>query len=77
MKDPKTIDQQVQILIDRGLIVSDIEIAKEFLNRPISEKQPKLIFEPKSNNFFEFTIDDFRIEDYLDEKISKHIANYF
>ena len=33
MKDPKTIDQQVQILIDRGLIVSDIEIAKEFLNQ--------------------------------------------
>lgn len=41
-----------------------IPIAKEFLQRPISEKQPKLIFEPKSNNFFEFTIDDFRVEDY-------------
>lgn len=41
-----------------------IPIAKEFLNRPISEKQPKLIFEPKSDNFYDFTIDDFRIEDY-------------
>ena len=41
-----------------------ISIAKEFLNRPISEKQPKLIFEPKSNNFFEFTKDDYRKEDY-------------
>ena len=41
-----------------------ISIAKEFLNRPISEKQPKLIFEPKSNNFFEFTIDDFKVVDY-------------
>lgn len=41
-----------------------IEIAKEFLNRPVGETQPKLIFEPKSKNFYDFTIDDFRIEDY-------------
>lgn len=41
-----------------------IPIAKEFLERPVSEKQPKLIFEPKSNNFYDFTIVDFRIEDY-------------
>ena len=33
MKDPKTIEQQVQILIDRGLIVSDIELVKDFLNQ--------------------------------------------
>ena len=52
-----------------------ISIAKEFLNRPISEKQPKLIFEPKSNNFFEFTIDDFRIEDYEPQpKVNIEIA---
>ena len=41
-----------------------IPIAKEFLERPISEKQPKLIFEPKSNNFYDFTIDDFKVIDY-------------
>lgn len=41
-----------------------IPIAKEFLERPVSEKQPKLIFEPKFDNFYDFTIDDFRIEDY-------------
>lgn len=41
-----------------------IPIAKEFLERPVSEKQPKLMFEPKSDNFYDFTIDDFRIEDY-------------
>lgn len=41
-----------------------IEIAKEFLNRPEGGTQPKLIFEPKSKNFYDFTIDDFRIEDY-------------
>lgn len=33
MKDPKTIDQQVKILIDRGLIVNDIELVKKFLNQ--------------------------------------------
>ena len=26
MKDPKTIDQQVQILINRGLIINNIEL---------------------------------------------------
>ena len=41
-----------------------IKIAKEILERPISEKQPKLIFEPKSDNFYEFTIDDFKVVDY-------------
>lgn len=39
-------------------------IAQELLQRPVSDKQPKLIFEPKSDNFYEFTIDDFRVEDY-------------
>ena len=52
-----------------------IPIAEEFLNRPISEKQPKLIFEPKSDNFYEFTIDDFRVEDYEPQpKINIDIA---
>ena len=52
-----------------------IPIAKEILNRPCSEKQPKLIFEPKSDNFYDFTIDDFRIEDYEpQEKIFIPIA---
>lgn len=52
-----------------------IPIAKEFLSRPISNKQPRLIFEPKSDNFFEFTIDDFRVEDYdPQEKIKIDIA---
>lgn len=52
-----------------------IPIAEEFLNRPTSEKQPKLIFEPKSDNFFEFTVDDFRVEDYEPQpKINIDIA---
>ena len=52
-----------------------IPIAEEFLNRPTSEKQPRLIFEPKSDNFFEFTIDDFRVEDYEPQpKINIDIA---
>ena len=41
-----------------------IPIAKEILQRPICEKQPKLIFEPKSNNFYDFTIEDFKVVDY-------------
>ena len=41
-----------------------IPIAKEFMERPSSALQPKLIFEPKSDNFYDFTIDDFKIVDY-------------
>jgi thymidylate synthase len=34
------------------------------MERPSSALQPKLIFEPKSDNFYDFTIDDFKIVDY-------------
>lgn len=30
----------------------------------LSEKQPKLIFNPKSDNFYDFTIEDFEMVDY-------------
>ena len=45
-----------------------IPIAVELLERPVSELQPKLIFEPKSNNFYDFTIDDFKVVDYEPQK---------
>ena len=52
-----------------------ISIAEDFIKRPVSNKQPRLIFEPKSNNFYDFTIDDFRIEDYEpQEKVKIEIA---
>ena len=52
-----------------------IPIAKEFLKRSVSDIQPKLIFNPKSNNFYDFTIDDFSIVDYNpQEKIFIQIA---
>jgi len=40
------------------------EIAREFLNRPVSEKTPKLILDTDKTNFFDITEDDFRVEDY-------------
>lgn len=45
-----------------------IPIAVELLERPVSELQPKLIFEPQSNNFYNFTIDDFKVVDYEPQK---------
>ena len=45
-----------------------IPIAVELLERPVSELQPKLIFEPQSNNFYDFTIDDFKVVDYEPQK---------
>ena len=41
-----------------------IPIAEKFIDRSISYKQPKLIFKPKSDNFYDFTINDFSIVDY-------------
>lgn len=34
------------------------------LSRTPSEKNPVLVFNPKSDNFYEFTVDDFEIVDY-------------
>ena len=51
------------------------EIAKQIISRPSSEEQPILIFEPKSDNFYDFTIDDFRVENYSpQEKVIIPIA---
>lgn len=36
----------------------------ELLSRTPSEKNPILLFNPKSDNFYEFTIDDFTMKDY-------------
>ena len=33
VKDPKTIEQQVKILVDKGLIINNPKLAKEFLNQ--------------------------------------------
>ena len=45
-----------------------IEIAKEYLNRESVSPNARIIFEPKSDNFYDFTIDDFRVEDYKPHK---------
>ena len=45
-----------------------IEIAKEYFNRTETSPNAKIIFEPKSDNFYDFKIDDFRVEDYNPHK---------
>lgn len=45
-----------------------MDAAEEYVNRYVSSENPRLVFEPKSDNFFEFTLDDFRIENYHPEK---------
>ncbi len=37
---------------------------EELLSRTPSEKNPILVFNPKSDNFYDFTIDDFTMIDY-------------
>jgi len=41
-----------------------IEQAKELLNRTTSDKQPKLILDTDKTNFYEFTISDFKMQNY-------------
>lgn len=43
-----------------------MEVAKEYLSRKpeVTEEPVRIVFEPKSDNFYEFTIDDFRLENY-------------
>lgn len=45
-----------------------IEIANEYLNRESNSANARIIFEPKSTNFYDFTIDDFRVEEYTPHK---------
>ena len=45
-----------------------IEMAKEYLNRESVSPNARIIFEPKSDNFYDFTIDDFRVENYEPHK---------
>ncbi|HAU85142.1 MAG TPA: thymidylate synthase [Lachnospiraceae bacterium] len=40
------------------------EIAKEFLERECSDKQPRLVLDTDKTNFFEITEHDFRVENY-------------
>lgn len=41
-----------------------IETAKEYIKRESLAPNARIVFEPKSDNFYEFTIEDFRIEEY-------------
>lgn len=45
-----------------------VDIAKEYISREPVSPNARIIFEPKSDNFYEFTIDDFRVEDYEPHK---------
>lgn len=52
-----------------------LEACDEYLSRYGIGEIPKLIFEPKSDNFFEFSIDDFRVEGYNpDKQIKTEVA---
>lgn len=48
-----------------------IETAKEYLKRESLAPNARIVFKPKSDNFYEFTIDDFRIEEYEAHKSIK------
>lgn len=51
-------------LIKRYEALERDEIIKQSINPTYKPVQPKLIFSPKSDNFYDFTIEDFEMVDY-------------
>ncbi len=52
-----------QQIYDRHMEQAD-ELLRRYREETLSEKEPKLLFHPKSDVFSEFTVDDFTLEDY-------------
>ena len=51
-------------LVKRYQTLERNEIIKQSIDPTYKPVQPKLIFSPKSDNFYDFTIDDFKMIDY-------------
>ena len=52
------------VIADAHVYDRHIDIANELLNRPIIHKAPKLWIDPSIKNFYDFTVDSFKLIDY-------------
>ena len=53
----------VHVIADAHIYDRHIPLVKELINRP-QYRAPKLIINPDIKNFYDFTVDDFKVEDY-------------
>ena len=62
----------VHVIADAHIYDRHVPIVKEIINKP-QHKAPKLIMDKTITNFYDFTVDSFKLEDYEYEKLDKKI----
>ena len=62
----------VHVISDAHIYDRHVEIVKEIIQKP-QHKAPKLIIDPNVKNFYDFTVDSFKLVDYEYEKLDKKI----
>ncbi len=62
----------VHVIADAHIYDRHVDIVKEIIEKP-QHKAPKLIMDKSITNFYDFTVDSFKLEDYEYEKLDKKI----
>ena len=62
----------VHVIADAHIYDRHIPLVEEVISNP-QHKAPKLVIDPSVTNFYDFTVDSFRLEDYEYEKFDKKI----
>jgi thymidylate synthase len=62
----------VHVIADAHIYDRHVDLVKEIIAKP-QHKAPKLIMNKNVKNFYDFTVDDFELEDYEFEKLGKKI----
>ena len=62
----------VHVIADAHIYDRHIPIVKEILDKP-QHPAPKLVVDPEVKNFYDFTVDSFRLENYEYEKLDSKI----
>ncbi len=62
----------VHVIADAHIYDRHIPLVEEVISNP-QHKAPKLVIDPTVTNFYDFTVDSFRLEDYEYEKFDKKI----
>ena len=66
------VGELVHVIADAHIYDRHIPLVKEVLEKP-QHKAPKLIVDPSITNFYDFTVDSFKLVDYEYEKFDKKI----
>ena len=62
----------VHVIADAHIYDRHVDIVKKIIEKP-QHKAPKLIMDKTITNFYEFTVDSFKLEDYEYEKLEEKI----